>query len=297
MPARPSPTYCRLSRYDATGLIWLLQGRAVVALTADEAAIQGSSAVLVYRKHRKPALGPLGDSLDDIGACSGGFRCDDGAAPGGDQHHEVCAQCGAGRPDDPPTVAVRAKDGRTVYVHERGCLRFWKKEHGDVADDYSTILPCLDRRGGLCEHCGQPGGIEWDYESHKVWLHSRCERAWLDARCNGATEMMTTEVRTTVEYLNALRKAAGLAIDPETAEVEWSYAQTLDPYGDDPKLPEEYQQVGRAYFARSPKSDVWISFYDLPDATRDALWKKHKSRLVSPAGLELLAWMPDGERA
>jgi hypothetical protein len=36
--------------------------------------------------------------------------------------HEVCAQCGAGRPDDPPTVAVTAKNGRTVYVHERGCL-------------------------------------------------------------------------------------------------------------------------------------------------------------------------------
>jgi hypothetical protein len=70
VPGRPAPTYCRLSRYDATGLIWLLQGRAVVALTKDEAAIQGSSAVLVYRKHRKPALGPLGDSLDDIGACS-----------------------------------------------------------------------------------------------------------------------------------------------------------------------------------------------------------------------------------
>jgi hypothetical protein len=46
--------------------------------------------------------------------------------------HEVCAQCGAGRPDDPPTVAVTAKNGRTVYVHERGCLRFWKKDHGDA---------------------------------------------------------------------------------------------------------------------------------------------------------------------
>jgi hypothetical protein len=39
----------------------------------------------------------------------------------------VCAQCGAGRPSDLPTIAVTAKDGRTVYVHEHGCLRFWKK--------------------------------------------------------------------------------------------------------------------------------------------------------------------------
>jgi hypothetical protein len=54
------------SKTNATGLIWLLQGRAVVALTNDEAATEGSGAVLVYRKDRTPAFGPLGDSLDDI---------------------------------------------------------------------------------------------------------------------------------------------------------------------------------------------------------------------------------------
>jgi len=52
------------------------------------------------------------------------------------------------------------------------------------------------------------------------------------------------------------RKEAGLKIDPETAEVEWTYAQTLDPYGVYPELPEEYWQVGREYFARSSGSDV-----------------------------------------
>ena len=83
-------------------------------------------------------------------------------------------------------------------------------------------------------------------------------------------------VEITAKYLNALRKAVGLNIDPETAEVEWTYAQTLDPYGDDPNLPEEYQQVGREYFARCPGSEVWVCFGDLPDATRDALWKKYR---------------------
>jgi hypothetical protein len=68
VPERPAANYRRLSRYDETGLIWLLRGRAVVALTETEAAIQGATAVLVYRKLRKPALGPVGDSLDDIGA-------------------------------------------------------------------------------------------------------------------------------------------------------------------------------------------------------------------------------------
>jgi hypothetical protein len=85
----------------------------------------------------------------------------------------------------------------------------------------------------------------------------------------------------------AVRKEAGLLIDPETAEVEWTYAFTLDPYGIYPDLPEELQQVGREYFARSPGSNVWVRFSDVPKATRDALWEKHKTKLAFPAGM---AW-------
>jgi hypothetical protein len=67
VPDKPAPNYRRLSRYDLTGLIWLLRGRPVAALTADTAAIQNSTgAITVYRKHYKPALGPVGDSLDDL---------------------------------------------------------------------------------------------------------------------------------------------------------------------------------------------------------------------------------------
>jgi hypothetical protein len=66
-PATPHPSYSRLSRYDETGLIWLLQGRPVVALTEAAAAIQSSTgAITIYRRHNKPALGPPGDSLDDL---------------------------------------------------------------------------------------------------------------------------------------------------------------------------------------------------------------------------------------
>lgn len=71
VPARPAPSYSRLARYDRTGLVWLLQGRSVIALTADTAAIRTPSGGTVsYRKSGKPALGPLGDSLDDFGARS-----------------------------------------------------------------------------------------------------------------------------------------------------------------------------------------------------------------------------------
>jgi hypothetical protein len=93
----------------------------------------------------------------------------------------------------------------------------------------------------------------------------------------------------TTEELNefySMRKKAGLAIDPLTAEVFWSYEHILDPYGIDPDLPEEYQQIGREYFARSPESEIWVWFGDLPEGTRDELWTMHKRQLAFPAGLD-----------
>jgi hypothetical protein len=67
VPSNPHPSFSRLSRYDETGLLWLLQGREVVALTESTAAIMNATSnVTTYRKHHKPALGPVGDSLDDL---------------------------------------------------------------------------------------------------------------------------------------------------------------------------------------------------------------------------------------
>ena len=78
--------------------------------------------------------------------------------------------------------------------------------------------------------------------------------------------MSARTVEITVEYLNALRKAAGAAIDPQTAEVTWGYGYVLDPYDDGRDIPPEGKCVGRDYFAR-----LWIWFGDLPDATRRTL--------------------------
>ena len=98
----------------------------------------------------------------------------------------------------------------------------------------------------------------------------------------------TASEKAEVEQWLAIRKEAGLKIDPETAEVDWGYGQTLDPYGvlDEWELPEEFHQVGREYFARSPGSDVWVHFSDLPDAVREKLWAKHRSQIAFPAGFE-----------
>jgi hypothetical protein len=66
-PDKPHPSYRRLSRYDQTGLIWLLEGREVMALTADTAVIENPpGAITTYRRFSKPSYGPLGDSFDDF---------------------------------------------------------------------------------------------------------------------------------------------------------------------------------------------------------------------------------------
>ena len=104
---------------------------------------------------------------------------------------------------------------------------------------------------------------------------------------NQAIESENVEGELSIEKWLEIRKLAGSKIDPETAEVCWTYAQTLDPYGVDPDLPDELNCIGREYFARSPGSDIWVWFGDLSDEVHHKLWAKHKSNLAFPAGLPL----------
>ena len=85
-------------------------------------------------------------------------------------------------------------------------------------------------------------------------------------------------VEVTTEYLNALRRAVGQLIDPETAEVNWWHVEMADPYGDYTELPPHLQCTGRAHFARAPGTDVWIESADLPEATHKRLCEIHSSR-------------------
>jgi hypothetical protein len=106
---------------------------------------------------------------------------------------------------------------------------------------------------------------------------------------NGETTMI--DDGQTVEQWLAIRKEAGLHIDPNTAEVMWKYALTIDPYGVYPGSEDTCGQVGREYFARAPGSNVWVRFGDLPKATGDLLWEKHKSKLA--LFVELPLWTFD----
>jgi hypothetical protein len=57
VPDRPGPRYQRLARYDQTGLIWILQGRRVVALTKDTAVIETTNGTVSYYRLFRPAGG------------------------------------------------------------------------------------------------------------------------------------------------------------------------------------------------------------------------------------------------
>ena len=85
----------------------------------------------------------------------------------------------------------------------------------------------------------------------------------------------TPKDQLTVEQWLQIRKEEAQKIDPETAEVDWSYGQIGDPYCVVGDLTEEEYCVGRVYFARSPGSDIWVSFYDLPRETLDKLRETH----------------------
>jgi hypothetical protein len=63
VPAEPHPSFSRLGRHDLTGLVWLLQGRRVTALTADTASIwHPTGSITVFRKNNRPAYGLMGDT-------------------------------------------------------------------------------------------------------------------------------------------------------------------------------------------------------------------------------------------
>jgi|SRR5262249_36457553 len=77
------------------------------------------------------------------------------------------------------------------------------------------------------------------------------------------------------QYLAVIKEAA-LKIDVETAEVLWDWGSQLDPYYLFEHGDHWEDCIGRNYWARSPGSDVWVEFGDLPEEIQDALWKKHR---------------------
>jgi hypothetical protein len=49
-PANPHPSYSRLGRLDCAGLVWILNGRPVIALTHTAATIRARASMLTWRR-------------------------------------------------------------------------------------------------------------------------------------------------------------------------------------------------------------------------------------------------------
>jgi hypothetical protein len=59
-PSNPHPSYNRLARYDCTGLVWLLRGFSVVAMTATTASIKtGTGIIIAYYRHNRSVIASM----------------------------------------------------------------------------------------------------------------------------------------------------------------------------------------------------------------------------------------------
>jgi hypothetical protein len=75
------------------------------------------------------------------------------------------------------------------------------------------------------------------------------------------------------------REESGKLIDPATAEIGWAYSEARDPYGGlDQHL--RGRVTKREYFARTPDSDIWVWFGDLPGETAHALRERHARKIA-----------------
>jgi hypothetical protein len=110
-----------------------------------------------------------------------------------------------------------------------------------------------------------------------------------------ADKEQSIETKLTVAREEAYR------IDPEIAEMGWDYRYISDPYAvlderpdarvipdmdeirDMDEIPVEAKCLGREWFARSPKSEIWVWFGDLPGAVAEALMQRHARQMLIPA--------------
>jgi hypothetical protein len=76
-----------------------------------------------------------------------------------------------------------------------------------------------------------------------------------------------------LERLNWIKSFGAQRINPDTAEVRYEYSQFLDPYGVSRR---KYYKMMAHYFARSPGSDIWVAWGDLPYEVEESLWQKHR---------------------
>jgi hypothetical protein len=122
-------------------------------------------------------------------------------------------------------------------------------------------------------------------EAARPWLR------WLLTRVVGMTVIPTREsdrIQASKKRWLSVRKEQGLKIDPETAEVFFEEGSARNPYGLNDFTYEE-DSLWPNYFARSPGSDVWVLFEDLPKTTCDRLWARVRAEAAARERREAVA--------
>ena len=148
---------------------------------------------------------------------------------------------------------------------------------GDFYDPYNCAPePPSDRDVGQ----GSYGPNWWvrDPNSDDGWVLlddlPEATQQWLMEAIPAGTRLPVRMDRLLAQEWLAIQTAEGLKINPETAEVECYYEAEFEDGVYYPRLPEECRGIGREYFARAPGSDIWVSFQNLPKATRERLRAK-----------------------
>ena len=141
----------------------------------------------------------------------------------------------------------------------------------------------------FCTECGAWGayGYEVNLRAGRLgrW-YCAAHRPQASRKDNSMTKTMTDDEMQRMPWTRGLmnkeelqqwfasRIEAGRAIDIETCELGCWAAYDFDPYGVDPDLPEEMQQVGTNRFVRSPESRGWVHEGDLPPAKGKSMYDR-----------------------
>ena len=114
--------------------------------------------------------------------------------------------------------------------------------------------------------------------AHNGFYRTVSPRARLSQRRRQAMTNQATVENMTVEQWLAIRREAALQIDPEQLRScgKMQTWRTLTA-----SIPTREECIGRVYFA-VPGRDVWVCFYDLPEATGKARREKQDFRRAYP---------------
>jgi hypothetical protein len=133
----------------------------------------------------------------------------------------------------------------------------------------------------VCERCLEAGNIDERLAKRAADLEARAtteQNAELEVEARDARSLIGRLRVPTIEAWRwlASRYAAAEAVDIDTCKVFSQHVQTMDPYGCDLAMPEEYDCIGRETFVISDATDgkVWIA--DLPKEKIDALDERMK---------------------